>query len=89
MEELDDTTTTEKNVLANFTSDITELAKKGLIDPVIGRNSEIERVAQILSRRTKNNAILIGEPGCVTGETIITIRKISDNTNHENVEIDF
>jgi len=70
MEEMDEnTTTSDKNVLEQFTTDITELAKKGLIDPVIGRNTEIQRVAQILSRRTKNNTVLVGEPGC--GKTAI------------------
>ena len=44
-------------------TDLTELAKKGKLDPVIGREDEIERIIQILSRRTKNNPVLIGEPG--------------------------
>ena len=48
---------------------MTELAKKGQIDPVIGRQTEIERVIQILSRRTKNNPCLIGEPG--VGKTAV------------------
>lgn len=50
-------------ILDNFSTDITKMAEKGLLDPVIGREKEIERVAQILSRRKKNNPILIGEPG--------------------------
>lgn len=53
----------KKSFLAEFSRDLTDLAKKGEIDPVIGRSSEIERVVQILSRRTKNNPILVGEPG--------------------------
>lgn len=53
----------EKSFLAEFSRDLTDLAKKGELDPVIGRSSEIERVVQILSRRTKNNPILVGEPG--------------------------
>ncbi len=50
-------------VLDNFGRDLTKLAKEGKLDPVIGRDKEIERVSQILSRRKKNNPILIGEPG--------------------------
>lgn len=50
-------------VLDMFCTDLTKAAEKGLLDPVVGRNDEIERVAQILSRRKKNNPILIGEPG--------------------------
>ena len=49
--------------LAKFGVDLTQKAKEGKLDPVIGRSEEIERVIQILSRRTKNNPILIGEPG--------------------------
>ena len=55
--------------LEQFGRDLTELAKKGQIDPVIGRQTEIERVIQILSRRTKNNPCLIGEPG--VGKTAV------------------
>lgn len=50
-------------VLDNFGTDLTQAAADGLLDPVIGRQKEIERVAQILSRRKKNNPILIGQPG--------------------------
>jgi len=50
-------------VLDNFGRDLTQLAKEGKLDPVIGREEEIERVSQILSRRKKNNPLLIGEPG--------------------------
>ena len=57
------------SVLSKFGRDLTELAKQGKIDPVIGRQKEIERVIQILSRRTKNNPCLIGEPG--VGKTAI------------------
>ena len=56
-------------ILEQFGRDLTELAKKGQIDPVIGRQTEIERVIQILSRRTKNNPCLIGEPG--VGKTAV------------------
>jgi len=55
--------------LDHFSRDITEMARKGKLDPVIGRKSEIERVAQILTRRKKNNPVLIGEPG--VGKTAI------------------
>ncbi len=50
-------------VLDNFGRDLTKMAEEGKLDPVVGREKEIERVAQILSRRKKNNPILIGEPG--------------------------
>lgn len=56
-------------VLDNFGRDITKLAEEGRLDPIIGRETEIERVSQILSRRKKNNPILIGEPG--VGKTAI------------------
>ena len=55
--------------LSQFGKDLTELAKEGGIDPVIGREQEINRVIQILSRRTKNNPVLIGEPG--VGKTAV------------------
>jgi ATP-dependent Clp protease ATP-binding subunit ClpC len=50
-------------VLDNFGRDLTKAAEDGKLDPVVGRELEIERVSQILSRRKKNNPILIGEPG--------------------------
>ena len=50
-------------VLDTFGKDLTKLAENNDLDPIIGREKEIERVAQILSRRKKNNPILIGEPG--------------------------
>ncbi|KAA6331658.1 ATP-dependent Clp protease ATP-binding subunit ClpC [termite gut metagenome] len=50
-------------VLDNFSTDITKAAEEGKLDPVVGREKEIERLAQILSRRKKNNPVLIGEPG--------------------------
>ncbi|MEW5701065.1 MAG: ATP-dependent Clp protease ATP-binding subunit [Candidatus Zixiibacteriota bacterium] len=55
--------------LDHFGRDLTELARKGKLDPIIGRDSEIERVSEILSRRKKNNPVLIGEPG--VGKTAI------------------
>lgn len=57
------------NALKKYTKDITALAKEGKIDPVIGRDDEIRRAMQVLSRRTKNNPVLIGEPG--VGKTAI------------------
>jgi ATP-dependent Clp protease ATP-binding subunit ClpC len=56
-------------VLDNFSRDLNKLAEQGKLDPVIGRDREILRIAQILSRRKKNNPIIIGEPGC--GKTAI------------------
>ena len=56
-------------VLDNFSRDLIKLAEEGKLDPVIGRDREISRIAQILSRRKKNNPIIIGEPGC--GKTAI------------------
>ena len=55
--------------LEKYGRDLTEAARKGKIDPVIGRDDEIRRVIQVLSRRTKNNPVLIGEPG--VGKTAI------------------
>lgn len=66
------TKSTEKSktpVLDNFGRDLTKIAENGKLDPIVGREKEIERVAQILSRRKKNNPILIGEPG--VGKTAI------------------
>jgi len=56
-------------VLDNFSRDLIKLAEEGKLDPVVGREDEILRIAQILSRRKKNNPIIIGEPGC--GKTAI------------------
>lgn len=60
---------TKTPVLDNFGRDLTKLAEDGKLDPIVGREKEIERVAQILSRRKKNNPVLIGEPG--VGKTAI------------------
>lgn len=62
-------TKSSSKTLEQFGRDLTAMAKKGEIDPVIGRSNEIERVIQILSRRTKNNPCLIGEPG--VGKTAV------------------
>ncbi|HEX5044987.1 MAG TPA: ATP-dependent chaperone ClpB [Candidatus Polarisedimenticolaceae bacterium] len=65
--------------LKRYTRDLTELARKGKLDPVIGRDEEIRRVMQVLARRTKNNPVLIGDPG--VGKTAIAegvARRIAD-----------
>ncbi len=59
----------EQSPLERFGRDLTEVAEQGKLDPVIGRDDEIRRVIQVLSRRTKNNPVLIGEPG--VGKTAI------------------
>ncbi len=59
----------ETPLLAEFSRDLTEAATKNLLDPLVGRDEEVERVQQVLCRRTKNNAVLIGEPG--VGKTAI------------------
>ena len=56
-------------ILDNFSRDLTMLASLGELDQVVGRKNEIRRIAQTLSRRKKNNPILLGEPGC--GKTAI------------------
>lgn len=59
----------QRNALAKYTVDLTALAEQGKLDPVIGRDAEIRRTIQVLQRRTKNNPVLIGEPG--VGKTAI------------------
>ena len=56
-------TKTKTPVLDNFSRDLITLAQEGKLDPVVGREDEINRIAQILSRRKKNNPIILGEPG--------------------------
>ena len=65
----DQTPEDQYRALQRFTRDLTESARKGKLDPVIGRDEEIRRVMQVLSRRTKNNPVVIGEPG--VGKTAI------------------
>ncbi len=69
----------ESSLLAEFSRDLTQAAMEGSVDPLIGRDGEVERVIQILCRRTKNNPVLIGEPG--VGKTAIVeglAQKIAD-----------
>jgi ATP-dependent Clp protease ATP-binding subunit ClpC len=77
---------TKTPVLDNFSRDLIKLAEEGKLDPVIGRDDEINRIAQILSRRKKNNPIVIGEPGC--GKTAIVeglARKIFEGDCPQNL----
>ena len=69
----------ETSLLAEFSRDLTSAAAEGSLDPLVGRDNEVERVIQILCRRTKNNPVLIGEPG--VGKTAIVeglAQRISD-----------
>jgi len=75
------------NALNKYAKNLNELAKSGMLDPVIGRDEEIRRLLQILSRRTKNNLILVGEPG--TGKTAIAeglAHRIIDGDVPENLK---
>ncbi len=59
----------QRTALQQYGVDLTEIARQGKLDPVIGRDAEIRRVSQVLTRRTKNNPVLIGEPG--VGKTAV------------------
>ena len=75
------------NALNKYAKNLNQLAKDGKLDPVIGRDEEIRRILQILSRRTKNNPILVGEPG--TGKTAIAeglAHRIIDGDIPENLK---
>ena len=65
----DDDPESKYDVLGKYARDLTELAEEGKLDPIVGRDSEIRRVVQVLARRTKNNPVLIGQPG--VGKTAI------------------
>ncbi len=74
-------------VLEKYCQDLTKLAREGKLDPVIGRNEEIRRIVQILSRRTKNNPVLVGDPG--VGKTAIVegiAQRIIDNDVPESLK---
>jgi ATP-dependent Clp protease ATP-binding subunit ClpC len=81
----------QKSVIAQFGKDLTLAAKKGELDPVVGRKNEMKRISTILSRRKKNNPILIGEPG--VGKTaiveglaqLIVEGKVPDNLKHKKI----
>ena len=75
--------------LSQFSHNLTAKAAEGKIDPAFGREKEIERVCQILSRRKKSSCILLGDAGCVVADTEISVRKISDYGNHNIIEIDY
>src|SRR3989449_3932687 len=75
-------TTLFRSVLDEFARDLTQLARETKLDPVIGREQEIERVIQILARRTKNNPVLIGEPG--VGKTAIVEGLAQKIISHED-----
>ena len=79
--------TADTRLTDQFSRDLTALARLGRLDPVVGRDRELERVIQILSRRTKNNPCLIGEPG--VGKTAIAeglARKIAIGDVPDNLE---
>lgn len=61
--------TDQRSVIERFTTNLTSLARRGKLDPVIGRDNEVRRIMQVLSRRTKNNPVLVGDPG--VGKTAI------------------
>lgn len=76
-------------MLDNFGVNLNQMYIDGKFDKVVGRDKEVDRIIQILSRRKKNNPIIIGEPGCVSEDTLITVRLIqnTENYNHTIHEI--
>ena len=81
----DDSPETKFDVLSKYARNLTELAESGKLDPVVGREEEIRRVIQVLSRRTKNNPVLIGEPG--VGKTAIAEGLALRITNRDVPEV--
>lgn len=75
-------------VLDTYSKDLTKMAEEGKLDPIIGRQKEIDRVSQILSRRKKNNPLLLGEPGCVDKDTKITVKMVNFEGFH-NIKITY
>lgn len=75
---------TKREALAKYTTDLTERARAGKLDPVIGRDDEIRRAIQILQRRTKNNPVLIGEPGWAKPPSLRAWRSVSSMTKCPN-----
>jgi ATP-dependent Clp protease ATP-binding subunit ClpC len=85
-------TKTKTPVLDNFCRDISKAVERGEVDLVVGRSVEIKRVSQILSRRKKNNPVLIGEPGvgkCICPDTKVTIRNDLTGEVFETTIYDF
>src|SRR5690606_40182673 len=82
--------TSQKTPLVDqLATDLTQLAEEGKLDPIIGREKEIERVIQILSRRTKNNPALIGEPGVGKTAIIEGLDRKSTRLNSSHVKISY
>jgi len=78
----------EKTVGCPYAVELVQMARKNKIDPLVGRGAEVERVVNALHRRFKNNVVLVGEPGCVLGDTKIKVRKVSENGGHQLVMVE-
>ena len=76
------TTKSKTPILDNFSTDLTKAASEGLLDPVVGREREILRLAEILCRRKKNNPILIGEPGVGKSAIVENLAQLSCATKN-------
>ena len=73
-------------ILDNFSRDLTKLAEEGKIDPIIGREKEVKRISQILSRKKKNNVVIVGDPG--VGKTAL-IEKLALLINKGECQVIF